>query len=246
MSWVQNSVSLRRIAIAAILAVSATAAAANILVVRSTGPSAKSYPAGRSLAPNARISLRDGDTVVLLDGRGTRTLRGPGNYSAGAAAQVTRRSALTVNNGGRIGRVGASRDVLDAGARSPSIWHVDVSQSSTVCIADAANVQLWRPNATRAVNLSIAPGGGGSARTVSWAAGQPTLAWPTDLRIANDAEYRLSVEGVAVPTRLRFRILPAAPVGLEATAASLIQNGCQAQLDLLVDTVSMPAPASGG
>jgi hypothetical protein len=236
-----NKLRLPTFVIAAVAALSATAAAANILVVRSSGPSAKAYAPGRSLAPNARVVLRPGDTLVLLDGRGTRTLRGPGSFTAGAAAQVTTRSALTVNNGGRVGRVGASRGPATE-PRSPSIWHVDVSRSATVCVADASNVMLWRPSATRTVNLSIAPAsGGGTARTVAWTAGQSTLAWPSDVRIANDSDYRLSIEGVAMPTRLRFRVLPAAPSGIEATAASLIQNGCQAQLDLLVETVQQPA-----
>jgi len=235
----RNSRRLSRIAIAAILAVSASAALANILVVRSTGPSAKAYPPGKALAPTARLTLRAGDAIVLLDGRGTRILRGPGNFTAGAAAQVGTRSALTVNNGGRIGRVGASRTAEDA-PRSPSIWHVDATQSATVCVADSRNVLLWRPNATQTVNLNIAPATGGNAQTVAWTAGQSTLAWPAGLRIANNSEYRLSVAGVAVPTRLRFRVLSSAPTGLEAQAQSFIQNGCQAQLDVLIDTVQLP------
>lgn len=239
MFWRPNKLSAARAALAAIVAISATAAAANILVVRSSGPSARSYPPGRSLPPNARVTLRQGDMIVLLDGRGTRTLRGPGNYAAGAAAQVTTRSALTVNNGGRVGRVGASRNVPEQ-PRSPSIWHVDASQSATVCVADASNLILWRPSATRTVRLSIAPATG-APRTVTWTAGQSTLAWPADLRVSDNSEYRLSADGVPTPTRLRFRILPAAPSGLEAQAAAFIQNGCQAQLDVLIETVQLPA-----
>jgi hypothetical protein len=101
---------------------------------------------------------------------------------------------------------------------------------------------LWRPSATRTLNLEIGPAVmGGTPRTIPWTAGDATLAWPSDLRIANDAEYRLSVAGVPVPTRLRFRVLPTTPSGIEATAAALIQNGCQAQLDLLIETVQQPA-----
>lgn len=240
MFWRPNKLRVPRIAVAAILALGATAAAANILVVRSSGPSARAYPPGKALAPNARITLRQGDSVVLLDGRGTRTLRGPGSYAAGAAARVTTRSALTVNNNGRVGRIGASRGTPDQ-PRSPSIWHVDVSQSATVCVADPRNVILWRPSATRTVQLRIAPALGGAApRTVAWTAGESTLAWPSDLSVASDAEYRLSVEGVAVPTRLKFRVLPSAPTGLDAQAQAFIQNGCQAQLDVLIDTVQLP------
>ncbi len=235
-----NSFRLHHAAIAAVALASASAAAANILVVRSSGPSAKSYPPGRSLAPNARVVLRQGDTLVLLDGRGTRTVRGPGNFAAGAAAQVGTRSALTVNNNGRIGRIGASRGTPET-LRPPSIWHIDVSQSATACVADPRNVILWRPNATQTVNLSIAPAGSsGNARTFTWTAGQTTLAWPADLAVSNDAEYRLSVQGVAVPARIRFRVLPAQPSGLDAQAQAFIQNACQAQLDVLIDTVTPP------
>ncbi|HEX8655154.1 MAG TPA: hypothetical protein VF693_08025 [Allosphingosinicella sp.] len=241
MFWRPNSHRLTYFAIAAVAAFCASAAAANVLIVRSSGPSAKAYPPGRSLAPNARVTLRQGDTIVLLDGRGTRTLRGPASFAAGAAAQVTSRSALTVNNNGRIGRVGASRGTPEQ-PRSPSIWHVDVSRSGTVCVPGASNVMLWRPSATRTLSLQIGPAMmGGTPRTIAWSAGDATLAWPSDMRIANDAEYRLSVAGVPVPTRLRFRVLPAAPSGIEATAAALIQNGCQAQLDLLIETVQQPA-----
>nr|MDP8994586.1 hypothetical protein [Pseudomonadota bacterium] len=131
------------------------------------------------------------------------------------------------------------------GTRAPTVWHVDVSQSSTVCVADPANVLLWRPNATGTIELSIAPtAGGGAPRRLSWTAGEPTIAWPSDVRIANGAEYRVSVQGVAVPTRLRFRVLPDEPEGIEATATTFIENECQAQLDLLIDTFSVPAAAA--
>lgn len=228
------------VAAAAVALAGASAAAANILVVRSSGPSAKAYPPGRSLAPNARLTLRQGDTLVLLDGRGTRTVRGPGNFAAGAAAQVGTRGALTVNNNGRIGRIGASRGNPET-VRPPSIWHVDVTQSATACIANPRSVILWRPNATQTVNLSISPtGSSANARSFTWTAGQTTLAWPADLAVANDAEYRLSVQGVAVPTRIKFRVLPTEPAGLDVQAQAFIQNDCQAQLDVLIDTVTVP------
>lgn len=235
-----NRAGLRHAAIAAIAFASASAAAANILVVRSSGPSAKSYPPGRSLPANAQVALRPGDTIVLLDGRGTRTLRGPGTFAAGAAAQAGTRSALTVNNGGRIGRVGDSRGTPET-IRPPSIWHVDISQSATACVANPRSVILWRPNATQTVNLSIsAAGTSGNARSFTWTAGQTTLAWPADLTVSSDAEYRLAVEGVAVPTRIRFRVLRSEPAGIDGQAQAFIQNGCQAQLDVLIDTVTVP------
>ena len=53
------------------LAMTAVAAEAAVLVVRSSGPSAKAYPAGRALPENQAITLRGNDVVILLDSRGT-------------------------------------------------------------------------------------------------------------------------------------------------------------------------------
>ena len=77
-------------------------AAANVLVVRSTNPS---YRAGQSLPDNARITLRDGDQVMILASGGTRTFRGPGTYSPNS-----RVANATVSDGGRVARIGAVRD----------------------------------------------------------------------------------------------------------------------------------------
>src|SRR4051794_30738387 len=76
----------RGLFVASLLA-AASAAAADILVVRSTGPSSASYPPGKRLPDNARLTLQAADQLMLLDGRGTRMVRGPGTFSAGAAPQ---------------------------------------------------------------------------------------------------------------------------------------------------------------
>jgi len=61
----------------------AAPAAATFIVVRVSGPSASLYPLGTRLPANARIALRAGDSLVVLGAAGTRTLRGPGNFSPG-------------------------------------------------------------------------------------------------------------------------------------------------------------------
>src|SRR5688500_6017825 len=107
LSWVQNRLKLSRVAIAALLATAAASAAANVLVVRSSGPSAKSYAPGSSLPDNARLQLRAGDTVVVLDSRGTRTFRGPGTFSPATAAPAGTQTVQ--GNSGRRARIGAGR-----------------------------------------------------------------------------------------------------------------------------------------
>ena len=85
------------------------------------------------------------------------------------------------------------------------------------------------------------PRPGGSARTVQWAAGQPTLAWPSSMALADNATYSFGTPGVAVPTQITFRTLASEPADLEGVAAALIENGCEGQLDLLIET----QPAAG-
>lgn len=236
MSWVPNKPVRRRLAVAAALVAVAAPAAANVIVVRSSGPSAASYRPGQSLPDNARITLRQGDQVMILANGGTRTFRGPGTFSPNS-----RVATATVSNGGRIARIGAVRD---AGIvpRGPTIWHVDVTQSGTFCLAGTGNVQLWRPDATAPLRLGVS--GPGGTRNLDWAAGSPTRAWPRATPITDGATYSFSQPGVAVPTRITFRLLTAEPRDVQAVAAALIANGCQGQLDVLVE--SQPALTAGG
>lgn len=232
LSWGLNKARLSRLALAALLTAGAASASANVLVVRSSGPSAGSYPAGRSLADNARITLRGGDTLVVLDARGTRTFRGPGTFSPATAAAAGQRTAQTA--GDRRARIGAVRSAGILPASPTTIWQVDVSQSGTVCLANTNDVTLWRPDASQTATLAIS-GPRGAARTVEWPAGRTTMAWPSELPIAG-GEYQLAQQGVAVPTRISFRTLNAAPNDMQGVAEALIRNGCQEQLDLLVDS----------
>jgi hypothetical protein len=227
---------------AVILLASASASSAAVLVVRSSGPSAKSFPAGKSLEDNAQISLKANDMLVVLDARGTRTLKGPGTFTPGgpakAAGTMSSLSAVTGSNKGRA-RVGAVRSV-GGGPAKPNIWQVDVSKSSNICIASPANVTLWRPDSSKPVTLTVAGGAANASRQLPWAAGQSTLAWPTDLPISDGVDYRLSWDGGAAPTKLQFRTLATKPTALEDIATTLIRNGCNAQLDLLIETVRLP------
>jgi hypothetical protein len=234
LSWVPSSAIARALIAAAFLA-TATAAMADILVVRSTGPSAKGFPPGRRLPESARLVLKAGDQLVVLDGRGTRIIRGPGAFTAGAPAVGRVASAAPAVE--RRARIGAVRG-LDSGAlRPPSIWHVDVARSSNVCVADSSKVTLWRADAAAAAALTIA-GQGGRSKRLAWQPGSSTLAWPSDLPVAEGAEYRLS--GSGEPVTIRFRAMPAKPAGLEDMAQALIRNQCDAQLDLFIDTVKLP------
>jgi hypothetical protein len=135
---------------------------------------------------------------------------------------------------GQRARIGAVRS---AGIvpHSPTVWNVDVSQSGTFCLASPSHVMLWRPDASSAATLTIS-GTGGAPRTLHWLAGQATAPWPTTLPIANGSSFSLAQSGVAVPTQVTFRMLAREPADLEGVASALIANGCQGQLDVLVES----------
>lgn len=233
MSWGPNNKVLRRALIAAALLSAGGTAAANVLVVRSTNAS---YRAGQSLPDNARFTLRPGETVVVLARGGTRTFRGPGTFAANGASGGP---VLAADASGRRARVGAVRDagVVPSG---PTIWHVDVTQSGNFCLTSASNVMLWRPDATAPVRFTIT--GPGGTRTLDWAANAPTIALP-GAAVANGATYTFTQPGVAVPVTITFRVLATEPRDVQSVANALIANGCQGQLDVLVE--SQPQQTAG-
>lgn len=210
---------------------------ADVLIVRSTGPSAKSFPAGKRLSETARVTLKANDLVVVLNGQGTRDLRGPGTFTAGAPARRTASAAPATQ---RRARIGAVRGVGSGELRPPTIWHVDAAKSSTICVADPGNITLWRADASRPVMLNISRGQGGPARQLAWQPGSSTLRWPADLPVTDGAEYRLSWAGAALPTTLKFRTMSQRPAGLEDMASSLIANNCEAQMEMFIETVRLP------
>ena len=111
-----------------------TAAVANVVVVKSLGPSAKAYPPGKTLPESAKITLQGGDVVTVIGPSSAQTLRGPGNFDA---KQMTLASAA-----GQRGRFGALRAAEVA--HNPSIWDIDASEGGKMCVTDASKLQLWR------------------------------------------------------------------------------------------------------
>jgi len=220
---------LRRIGAAALLAFVASPAIANSLVVRATGAAATQYRPGTSLPDSAQIRLGANDSIVLLTSRGTRTFRGPGTFRPTQAGVQ-----IAGNSGARVGAVRSAG--LDPNVPQPSIWQIDVSSSGTVCLTSAAGATLWRPDPSGAARLSVR-GPGGASQQVNWPAGQATLGWPSGVPIANGGDYQLTQPGSPVPTSVRVRLVGQVSTDFQAIAETLLRNGCQQQLDVLVDSL---------
>jgi hypothetical protein len=231
--------------VALAIACTAGAAMASPLVVKSSGPSAAAYPPGKAIANTAKIALKAGDMVVILDGRGTRTLKGPGLFSPTAASTelADSRDTIDITHRGGQARIGAVRGLegLSDSRRNPNIWFVDIARSSNVCVTDPARLTMWRGGADDAAVVTLS-GPDGKSEQVSWAKGQSLKPWPADMPVTSGAEYRVAWAGAGATSTLRFMILGPNPSGIEDTASLLIKNNCSAQLDLLIETVGTPGP----
>jgi hypothetical protein len=241
---------LPQAAIAALVGVMlAGTAAAAPLVVRSAGPSARMYPAGKSLADNAKIVLKAGDSIVLLDGRGTRTLSGPGTFSAtgratAAATTGSTLSALVSGGGERRARIGAVRSAsgIDKMAgKNPNVWYVDVTRSSNMCVPNPTALTVWRPDAAAPATINVSgPNGSG---TIDMAAGQAEAQWPASVPVADGGQYKLSWAGAKAPTAVKMILIKPASTTPQDMAQSLIQAGCSAQMDMMIQAMAGPNAA---
>lgn len=246
MFWGKAKMLKTGLALGAALAFTGTAMA-EAIVVRSAGPSAKSYPPGRKLADNATLMLKANDQLVLLDGRGTRTVRGPGTFSVSGAsdrsgALATAKRVLTTQSGTER-RGGAVRGPGEAAAtRSPNLWFVDLSKSSTVCVADPESLMVWRPDASADATLTLT--GGGASGSIEMPRNVSVMSWPGKMPVTDGATY--TVRGLGDEKKIRFELLGPTAEGLENTAAALIEHGCDAQLDLLIETVALPDSGTTG
>jgi hypothetical protein len=239
MIWASKTGLARGLGAGALAAALAGTAIAGPVVVRATGPSARAYPAGKQLADTAQLTLKAGDSLVLLDSRGTRTVSGPGTFPAVAtgmrAGTAQTAARILANTGSSERRGGAVRGgTTTAETRSPNLWLVDLSKSGTVCIADANAVRVWRASADKAADVKISSAAGSG--TIALPSGATIADWPKTMPVTNGAEYTVTTDGMA-PATIKFVTVPM-PTSLEDTASQLIAKGCKTQLDLLIATTS--------
>lgn len=225
------------IAFAAALTLIPAAALAGV-VVASSGPSASGYPVGKQIGANDRIVLRAGDTLTVLDGNGTRVLRGAGSFTLSQRAGASKRSTFAVLTERRSAtrmRTGAVRGVGDTGpVTQPNLWYVDVAHPGKVCLAGTDSVRLWRASSDKLAGYTITAGAGGASQKVTFGPGDALAGWDTKtLPLAAGTEYHIAAADGHSPGTISFAILPEVPAEPEALAQQLIANGCTWQLELL-------------
>jgi hypothetical protein len=218
----------------------ATAAQAGV-VIASSGPSAAQFPKGKKLADTDRITLKDGDSVTVLDSSGTRVLSGAGTYRVGGRGDDKRSTfaVLTRQRAAQRVRTGAVRAGTTSGPiMSPNLWYVDVSKSGKVCVADPTAVQLWRPGTEGNSTYEVANEHSPTHVHVTFEEGATTAAWNAEqMPLTDGALYAISGPGGSPKSEVTVTLLGSAPDDPEALADTLMEKGCQAQLDLLAATL---------
>jgi hypothetical protein len=239
-------------AAALILSLAASSAAwAKIVVVRASGPSAALFKAGSTLDAAKPVALKANDTLIVLDGSRTRTLKGAGTFNLAMSADPGRDisasyASMTAQRTERRGRFGAVRDPktgVVTKAKNPNLWYLDVERSGRFCVADVEDVTLWRPVMIDDSKVLVTPATGGNAQVMDWSKGEATRKWPAILPVADDARYDITIAGQARPTSITFALVDIGMLPLDEVVARLAEKGCTNQVDQLLADPDAPAAA---
>ncbi len=249
------------LALPLVFAASAMSAQAQGVVVRSSGPSAASYPSGQRLPANATMTLRSGDQVTVLDRAGTRVLRGPGTVTLDGRVLRDRDRTQTLIRALRNPpsvRAGAVRSGAADGAPGkrlpPSIWFVDIARGGKICLPEGSDGYMWRENTASRQIMWLNDAAGGSMVRMVWPALTAGVSWPSSMvALEGGRSYRLTDDADATRTvtidvvTLANQPIPEDPSEL---GVLLLDNGCRAQFENLADTIAAedaaPVPSVGG
>lgn len=226
------------------------AAASAGVVVKTSGPSAGTYPVGRQVEDSASITLRAGDKVTVLTDRGTRVMQGPGTFRVGEGATRSRAqfSNLTRRRAARQVRTGAVRGAGDGGGipLSPNLWYVNVAAAGTMCLYDMSAVRLWRPDPAGAQTYQIKDQATQGSLDVNFVGTEAVRALdPNGIPLTDGGNYTITASavegGAASSVDVKFVTLTEEYPTADQLAQALIENGCTAQLGVLADTLEASA-----
>lgn len=254
MRWIKKTEAIAFVGFVLVAAIPFTVLNAEPIVIKYDGPNSQNYKPGKKLPPTAKISLKAGEVLTVLDERGTRTLRGPGTYSASSAVSAgsvsnTNLASLIKTSSVRRARTGAVRGEpppLQA-QMSPNLWYVDTKKGARFCVPDFQNLQLWRSDSLETQPAITIANSAGSNATVKFGKGRSTVRWPSTVTPVDGGKYTISASGDAGKISIEMvKIEVAAEERLDTLASKLLDRGCQAQSELLAATFAQAEPSPVG
>lgn len=240
MSSVKAILAKSALAVAALGFLSPGAAQAGV-VVKSSGPSAKTYPVGKKLDDAASVTLKAGDSITVLTDAGTRVISGPGTHQVGArgASKRTAFAMLTRQGSGARVRTGAVRGAPVSGSSNPNLWNVDTAKGGKVCLPVGNPITFWRPVAEGEETFVLGSASSDFHVHVLFNDGDATASLATEeLPLSQTQVYELSGPTGEAKQQMEFVTLATTPNTAEELASVLVENGCTAQLDLLSEKLA--------
>ncbi|WP_068073041.1 hypothetical protein [Novosphingobium lentum] len=227
---------------------SSVAAIAQAVVVRSTGPSAASFPTGKRFADGSSVTLRANDIVTVLDRAGTRVLRGAGTFKLdnavvrdrGTAAMLAR--SLSNPSSVRAGAVRGGGLPDDNAEPIPgSIWLADIDKGGRVCVPKGSDLYLWRSNSAERRFSWLGADDGGQMVRLQWPRKTAGVSWPAVMVPLSPGHSYKMTEDTDPTKAVEFEIVTLDPAKLPADAAGLgavlLDNGCRTQFDWLASSL---------
>ncbi|WP_157726920.1 hypothetical protein [Qipengyuania flava] len=240
MSSVKAIVSATAASLAALGFLVVTPAQAGV-VVKSSGPSAGTYPVGKKLDDASSVTLRSGDSLTVLTSSGTRVITGPGTHRVGArgASKRTAFAMLTRQRSGARVRTGAVRGGASSEATNTNLWNIDTSQPGKFCLPGSAELTFWRPSVEGGETWVLGSAVSDFHIHVMFEDGNATATMSADeLPLTHNTLYDLSGPAGGPKQRVEFVSLTETPDNAEDLAVLLAEQGCSAQLDLLSDKLA--------
>lgn len=240
MSSVKTLLAKGSIAVAALGLLGTSPALAGV-VVKSSGPSAASYPVGKKLDDAASVTLKSGDSITVLTDSGTRVITGPGTHRVGArgASKRTAFAMLTRQQSGARVRTGAVRGGATGSASNPNMWNVDTSRPGKMCLPAGEAISFWRPAVEGDETWMLGSAVSDFHVHVMFDDGDATASLSADeLPLGQNRVYDLSGPAGGPSQRMEFVPLASVPDNAEDLAVVLAENGCSEQLDLLSEKLA--------
>lgn len=232
------------LAAAAVLAMSAHAAQAEVIVVSSSAPQLKS---GQILSNAARIAIPGGASiVVVLPSGATRTINGPFEGKASELTRGVRTDTALFNavkkyvrtGGADKGTVGAMRSAVprSAAARIERFsWReIPVNARGDICVEKGAQLSLIRPRAGKAQSVTVVNLNSNNRAKAHFAASETSTAWPSDLAPENGSFAFLSSQRSM--RQIRLRLITPLPTPSE-TLRVLHGQRCQLQFQAYLASI---------
>ncbi len=205
---------------------------------------------GEILTGANALTLREGESLVMVDGGGAKVkISGPfeGALADAIAAGIETRSAVAAENGGGDWNLVATLANLfsDAGSTTfrsfggakatlPDPWLIDIARDGVHCVDASGTPKLWRGPKDGNETATLRNEPTAQEAKVDWTGTADAAAWPIEVSIEDGVQYSIQTQNASLPTLVELRSVPGGlPTRMHA-AAWMSDHDCKEQAKVLV------------